>query len=132
MFVKANYVLLLASIVPINGELQDVNVGMFLYPFHQKLIGVVADEVVRVNKCYVVTFSNIYSGIASIAQTTIRFVYNSNPVVAFSPFVAHLRTLVRRAVIHENHFHVGITLTYNALQTFVERLLYIIHRYDDT
>ena len=87
--------------------------------------------VVRVYKREEFSLCRINSGVARIAQSAVLLVDDTDTPVAQCPFVAHGRAAVGRAVIHQNDFHSGTPLRHNAFYASVQRVFYLIYRYDD-
>ena len=88
-------------------------------------------KIITVYKYNILPASHFQTGIPRIRQTAILFVDDFHPTVFPGIFITNLWTSIRRAIIHQYHFQIPVSLSKNAIHTLAQIFFYIVHRHND-
>ena len=98
-----------------------------------KLIkGVWFIQVILVKKRTPLSFGHLQTGIGVSGNSEVfRKLHHPDPRVLFRPFVTQCAAAVRRAVVHQQHFNIWVSLLQNALHAPVQIAFHIVNGYDN-
>ena len=94
------------------------------------IVGLI-DEIVLIHKSDPISTGTVNARIFGTVHTFVFLMDHPDPAVSFCNGITHGGTVIRGAIVHQNHFKIPESLVQNSVNAPIQIFFAFIHRYDD-